>query len=85
MEHEDNLVAALAHAVTHDSSTKSLKRAIASLRAEHGVSQRQAYAMLVRANAGLPMLAETQLAPVQTSRTVDTPAAPPVQLKLLAG
>jgi hypothetical protein len=61
MYDHDNLVTALVRTLERDGSAQALRQATTALQLEHGLSASRAYAMLVRARAGLPA---RQLAPV---------------------
>lgn len=53
MHDHDCLVTALAEALEQDHSAKALRQAITALQLEHGLPASRAYAMLVRARAGV--------------------------------
>ena len=55
MHDHDDFVTALVRALERDSSPRARRQAVMALRAELGVSPSRAYAVLVRATAGLPV------------------------------
>jgi hypothetical protein len=72
MHDHDDFVTALVRALERDSSPRARHQAVMALRAELGISPSRAYAVLVRATAGLPVQ--------QISRVRE-----PVHTPLLAG
>lgn len=76
MNSDDSLITALVHALEHDSSPKALRRAVAALRVERGLPASRAYAILVRATAGLPIEPIERVATEPAPPTVAQAQAP---------
>jgi hypothetical protein len=73
MHNEDPFIAALVHALERDASPRARRQAVNALRAERGVSASSAYAMLVRAVAGVPAQRVSRPEPVLTQVPVEVP------------
>ena len=84
MHEEDSLVTALVCALEHDSSPQALRRAVAALRTARGVSNSRAYAILVRAKAGLPVEPIKPRAS-QPAQSAPAPSSGMSRPRLLAG